>query len=142
MEIDAKILYVVHDAQMCEDDPALAHYPETTVCTELDCFIATAAYGSPIEPQIKVLREFRDRFLLDNTIGKTFVKLYNTHSPPLADFIARHDNLRKVVRLGLLPMVSMSWVVLKLGLAPTLLLIFLLMVSIRAAMVVVHKEVA
>ena len=125
-----------------EDLDAFANHPETTICTELDCFITTAAYGSPIEPQVKVLREFRDRFLLDNTMGKTFVKLYNTHSPPLTDFIARHDNLRKVVRLGLLPMVSMSWVVLKLGLATTLLLIFLLMVSIKAAMVVVHKEVA
>ena len=38
------------------------------------CFIATAAYGSPMEP-------FRDRFMLANTAGKTFVHLYYSYSP-------------------------------------------------------------
>jgi hypothetical protein len=59
------------------------------------CFIATAAYGSTIEPHVKVLRQFRDRFLLNNTVGKTFVRLYYTYSPPLAKFISGHKNLRE-----------------------------------------------
>jgi len=36
------------------------------------CFIATAAYGSPLEPHVSLLRNFRDHFLLSNTVGKSF----------------------------------------------------------------------
>ena len=37
------------------------------------CFIATAAFGSYIEPHVMVLRSFRDSFLLTNRLGKAFV---------------------------------------------------------------------
>ena len=137
-EINRKYSLLIDNAYFGYDLPdelldAFAHYPETTVCTEIDCFIATAAYGSPLEPQVNILREFRDRFLLDNTLGKTFVSLYNTYSPPLADFIARHDNLRAMVRLGLLPIVGVSLITLKIGPVPTMLLMILLVVSISIA---------
>jgi hypothetical protein len=79
------------------------------------CFIATAAYGSPMEPHVKILRKFRDRFLIDSKIGRKFVEIYYTYSPPIADFIAKHASLRIMVRLSLLPFVGMSWAVLKLG---------------------------
>jgi len=79
------------------------------------CFIATAAYGSLMKPHVKILREFRDRFLLTNSIGKSFVKFYYKYSPPMADFIAEHANLKTIVRVGLLPVVGASWVTLKIG---------------------------
>jgi len=84
------------------------------------CFIATAAYGSLMEPFVKILREFRDRFLLVNPIGKSFVCLYYTYSPPIADFIAEHDSLRTVVRVSLLPLIGVSWLALKIGPASTM----------------------
>ena len=64
----------------------------------LGCFIATAAYGSPTTEQIDVLREFRDVVLLESTAGSRFVALYYRLSPPIADFIARSDLLRTLVR--------------------------------------------
>ena len=91
------------------------------------CFIATAAYGSYIEPHVKILRDFRDRFLLGNTVGNIFVRLYYTYSPLIAEFIAKHDSLRAVVRAGLLPVVGLSWIALKIGPLSTvaLMLIFI-----------------
>jgi len=89
------------------------------------CFIATAAYGSLVEPHVKILRDFRDRFLTTNTAGQSLVNLYYKHSPPLADFIAKHDNLRMIVRMTLFPLVGMSWVALKFGILPTISLMLL-----------------
>lgn len=120
---------------------SLARYPETTVCIAVDCFIATAAYGSMMEPHVKVLREFRDRFLLDNRPGTIFVHLYNTYSPPMADFIAKHDNVREMVRFSLLPIIGVSWLCLKLGPVTTMLLIFLplALISTTAAFIFLEK---
>ncbi len=84
------------------------------------CFIATAAYGSSMEPKVQILRQFRDRFLLDDSIGKNLVSFYYSYSPPMADFIAKYDALRTMVRASLLPVVGMCWIALNLGLLPAL----------------------
>lgn len=96
------------------------------------CFIATAAFGSPLQPCVETLRKFRDRFLLNNSIGNYFINLYCRYSPPMADVISKHDNVRALVRFFLLPIVGMSWMALKFGLVSTLgfILLFLLMSAI------------
>lgn len=69
------------------------------------CFIATAAYGSWLAPEVATLREFRDRSLLTNRPGQAFVAWYYRVSPPVAAFIAQHESLRTAVRWGLAPVV-------------------------------------
>ncbi|MBE9505252.1 MAG: hypothetical protein IMY84_00420 [Chloroflexi bacterium] len=63
-----------------------------------DCFIATAAYGTKSAAEIDVLRDFRDEVLMQSAAGRELVDCYYACSPPVADFIARHDALRTVVR--------------------------------------------
>ena len=105
------------------------------------CFIATAAYGSYMEPHIMILRKFRDRFLLENSIGKAFVNFYYKYSPPMAKFISKHSISRGLVRVSLLPIVGMSWVALKLGLLNTMSLMFFFSICLIGGIIFRRKKV-
>ena len=69
------------------------------------CFIATAAYGTPMTTEINTLREFRDREMEPNLLGKHLVTLYYTVSPPIANIIARSEDMKALVRFSLEPIV-------------------------------------
>ncbi|OPY66777.1 MAG: Thermophilic serine proteinase precursor [Syntrophorhabdaceae bacterium PtaU1.Bin034] len=69
------------------------------------CFIATAAFGSPLAGEVQTLRDFRDRYLLPNTPGRQFVAVYYRFSPLIADYISCHESIRIAARTGLIPVV-------------------------------------
>jgi hypothetical protein len=75
------------------------------------CFIVTAAYGTPMAKEIHILRELRDEYLLTNSLGRALVDLYYKVSPPIAEFIIEHPVLKTIVRVGLLPAVAMSTII-------------------------------
>jgi len=71
------------------------------------CFIATAAYGSPMAKEVKTLCRFRDSYLLGHPLGRKMVALYYKFSPPLASFISQHPWLKRPVRGMLKPIVKL-----------------------------------
>ena len=82
---------------------------------DLPCFIATAAYGTPLHPHLDILRDFRDQYLMPSKFGRWLVECYYRYSPSAADFIAKHKTLQVVVRASLLPLVAFSYALLHLG---------------------------
>lgn len=72
------------------------------------CFIATAAFGSEMEPEVETLRDFRDDYLITNPFGQAFVKTYYTLSPPIADFIRDKEILKSLTRTALILFVSLA----------------------------------
>lgn len=69
------------------------------------CFIATAAFGSPLAREVQVLREFRDRWLLTSAVGRVVVKTYYRVSPPVAAAIERDEVARMAARAMLVPVI-------------------------------------
>jgi hypothetical protein len=86
-------------------------------------FIATAALGSYLDPHVVVWRNFADRFLLTNRPGGVCVSLYHRASPPVAEFIAKREGLKMIVRTALLPLIGFAALALKLGLLWTFLIV-------------------
>jgi uncharacterized repeat protein (TIGR01451 family) len=72
------------------------------------CFIATAAYGSPLATEVQILREFRDQYLLNHPPGRLLVSIYYWLSPSMAQMIAPYPSLRTAVRVSLWPVVGIA----------------------------------
>lgn len=69
------------------------------------CFIATAAYGSPLASEVVILSNFRDDTLLKSPLGRYLVDIYYLLSPPVASFISRSTLLKSSIRkLMLVPL--------------------------------------
>ncbi len=73
------------------------------------CFIATAAYGSYLEDHVRVLRVFRDRFLLAHSAGRVLVRLYYEYSPSLANQIRQSEPARAVTRVAIIPVIGVAY---------------------------------
>lgn len=84
---------------------------------DFNCFVATAAYGTPLEPKLQTFREFRYKVLLPHKWGLEFVKFYYTYGPYAARYIQDKPALRAVARGLLWPLYGFSYLALKIGFA-------------------------
>jgi hypothetical protein len=76
--------------------------------TVTPCFVATAAYGTPLAAQVGALRRLRDRQLLSNGLGRALVRAYYAGGPVLARELRAHETLRSMARSVLEPIVAVA----------------------------------
>ncbi len=72
------------------------------------CFVATAAYGTPMADDIQVLRRFRDERLMQTRLGRAVVSAYYAVGPYLAAQIATSELEREWTRNLLQPVVWLA----------------------------------
>jgi len=96
---------IIDDALLDPVEPNTVSGSWTGTVTEGGCFIATAAYGSYLDPHVQSLRMFRDETLMRTRFGRKVVSLYYELSPPIAHYIAQSEFRKKVMRIVLIPVI-------------------------------------
>ncbi len=80
--------------------------PPQTYTKLSGCVIATAAYGSDLEPEVALLRRQRDWVASRSGLAQVAALLYGRTAPPLAAVIGRSTVARAVVRSVLRPLIA------------------------------------
>ncbi len=101
------------------------------ILDDKSCFISTAAFGSDMAPEVQTFRNFRNEFLLTSQLGRQFVKMYYKLSPPFADFIAKNEVLKAMVRSLLLPVLLFAKVALAYGILAAILSLLVALILFR-----------
>jgi hypothetical protein len=93
------------------------------------CFIASVCFGEN-SWQVKILKDFRDRFLLRNGIGRGFVRFYYAHSRRISEFLKDKIMIKSIVKISLYPVIIIAYLAVK-GLLPFIFVILILPVFLR-----------
>jgi hypothetical protein len=72
------------------------------------CLVSTAAYGTPVQKDVRTLRAFRDESLLNSSFGRRLVSWYYRWNGTAADLIAYSETGRSVVRALLRPVIAIA----------------------------------
>jgi C1A family cysteine protease len=92
----------------CDIDTAFPMYNVTGIVPappgppQKECLIATAAYGSPLSPEVQFLRDVRDNIIRKTDYGNKFMddveSIYYRFSPQVVSHMERNENFKKLVR--------------------------------------------
>jgi len=93
---------------------------------DVNCFIATATFGSSMHSTVQDFRAFRSNILLKSKLGKWVVKKYYKWGSYGSHFIVKSPLLQKIARIALQPAWLFAVVSLKIGLSLTVILTLLL----------------
>lgn len=84
--------------------------PSSEGAGELDCIIATAAFGSRMDTNVEAMRHLRDNSVKITFTGGNFMKVFNgwyySWSPAIAKAVHDHESLRSITRVILYPVVG------------------------------------
>jgi hypothetical protein len=72
------------------------------------CFVATAAYGSSLEPEVEALRVARDALKVRSPLFAAATDLYYRAGPAAAAVISRSEAARALVRAALRPVAGVA----------------------------------
>ena|SRR5688500_19013201 len=70
------------------------------------CFVATAAYESPVAEPVRTLRRYRDKRLARTPQGRLFIRFYYRYGPYGAAVVNRFPVLKPIARFALRPVVA------------------------------------
>ncbi len=79
------------------------------------CPMLTTANGTPLQPHLDILRDFRDKYLMPSKFGRSLVDLYYKYSPYVAELIEKNKVLRMMAWINLLPLVAFSYSMVNFG---------------------------
>ncbi|MDP2922612.1 MAG: PKD domain-containing protein, partial [Candidatus Omnitrophota bacterium] len=91
-------IFGIAGAEKKNEDVPQPESPGKDSSGESGCFIATAAFGTPLANEVIILSEFRDKVLLKHKTGKRLVSFYYSFSPQAADFIRHKPFLKSIIR--------------------------------------------
>ena len=129
-DVNPQTVYYVRAYALLSDGTVM-YGNEYRFKTNDSCFIATAAFGSIDDAGVRILRQFRDRYLKTTSWGRFAVSWYYHISPPLADLVSQSLLLRCGVLLLLLPVVLWAGMILHLKVILGSLAAALLMLYVR-----------
>lgn len=72
------------------------------------CFVATAAYGNRLHPDVVTLRNFRDHVLVRHPFGRVLIRLYWKAGPVMAKAVKARGISGRIARMVLQPLVLYS----------------------------------
>ena len=73
------------------------------------CCACASAYAKTDDARLNMIREFRDKYLMTNPLGRGIAALYyNVFSPPVAHYINSHPEVKPLARTVLMPVVAFS----------------------------------
>lgn len=84
---------------------------------DFNCFIATAAYGSPLDDRLQILRQFRSEILNRFSFGRSFINFYYTEGPYAAKWVSENPWTRPFIQFFLWPIWMFAWISLNWGLS-------------------------
>lgn len=73
------------------------------------CYIASCVYGKYNE-KTDTLREFRNKYLMKNPLGRNFISFYYDNSPKLVEKIGNNKILKNTIGIFLLPIVGTAYI--------------------------------